>query len=77
MRNSDGVTRFGLGKPSIENLPVPIPTMEEQIKITNHINQVSKSILDVIFLEKNRIDLLRDYRQCLVRDVVNGKLKVT
>jgi type I restriction enzyme S subunit len=76
MRNSDGVTRFGLGKPVIENLPIPIPPMDEQLKITKKINDVSKGIFEVIELEKDRIDLLREYRQCLIRDVVSGKLKV-
>jgi len=74
--NSSGVTRFGLGKPTIENLLLPIPPEDEQKEISNHIRNQTQIIDDSIRLESSRIDLLKEYRQSLISEVVTGKIDV-
>ena len=75
--NSNGITRFGLGKSSVLELPLILPSVKEQIGIVNHLNLKTKEIDDLVQLEQKKIDLLKEYRQSLVSEVVTGKIKVT
>ncbi len=74
--NSNGVTRFGLGKSSIENLIVPSPPKAEQQKIVSYLDDQTQKIDFSIRLEKKKIELLKEYRQSLISEVVTGKIKV-
>lgn len=74
--NSNGVTRFGLGKPSVENLVIPLPTEEEQEQIITYLDHETQIIDDLIFNEQKRIDLLKEYKQSLISEVVTGKKRV-
>ena len=56
--NSNGITRYGLGKPSIENLLLPIPSDSEQRQIANFLNQKTKQIDEQITTENQKIQLL-------------------
>ena len=53
--HSNGVTRFGLGKPSVENLVIPLPPEEEQEKIITHLGNETQIIDDLISNEHKRI----------------------
>jgi type I restriction enzyme S subunit len=75
--NSNGITRFGLGKSSVLELPLILPSVREQIEIVNHLNSKTKEIDDLVSLEQMKIDLLKEYRQSLISEVVTGKIKVT
>jgi type I restriction enzyme S subunit len=75
--NSNGITRFGLGKSSVLELPLILPPVKEQKEIINHLNSKTKEIDDLIQLEQKKIDLLKEYRQSLISEVVTGKVKVT
>ena len=74
---SSGITRFGLGKGSIENLKIPLPPQDEQIEIAKKIDYISdkKSKISENLLVK--ITLLKEYRQSLISSVVTGKVRVT
>ena len=74
--NSNGVTRFGLGKPSVENLEIPLPSEEEQEQIITYLNQETQIIDDLISNEQKRIDLLKEYKQSIISEVVTGKKRV-
>ncbi len=73
---SNGVTRYGLGKPSIENLLLPIPTDSEQEQIVNFLDHKSKQIDELIAAEQQKIELLKEYRQSLISEAVTGKIDV-
>jgi type I restriction enzyme, S subunit len=75
--SSSGITRFGLGKGSIENLWVLIPPNEEQIKVSNKISSLSLRTKKLSERLQNRIGLLKEYRQSLISSVVTGKIRVT
>jgi type I restriction enzyme S subunit len=74
--NSNGVTRFGLGKSSIENLFVPIPTIKAQRNIITYINNsiehINKCRLGIL----NVIEKLKEYRQSIISEAVTGKIDV-
>ena len=73
---SNGITRYGLGKPSIENLPLPIPTAPEQRQIADFLNNKTQQIDELITTEQRRIELLKEYRRSLISEAVTGKIDV-
>ena len=73
---SNGITRYGLGKPSIENLLLPIPTNSEQIEIANYLDNKTQQIDELISTEQQKIELLKEYRQSLISEAVTGKIDV-
>lgn len=75
--NCNGITRFGLGKSIIESLTTFIPPISEQTQIVEFLNQKTKEIDNFLTLEQKKIDLLKEYRQSLISEVVTGKIKVT
>ena len=74
--NSDGVTRFGLGKPTIENMVIPLPPLQEQQQIVDYLDKETTKIDTTIEKETQRIKLLKEYRQSLISNVVTGKVDV-
>jgi type I restriction enzyme, S subunit len=73
---SNGVTRVGLGKPALENLEIPIPPLDEQEKIVNHIREKSRSVDSILQkIETQKQELLR-YRHSLISSVVTGRERV-
>ncbi len=49
----------------------------EQLQIVKHLDEKTKEIDDLVELEQKKIDLLKEYRQSLISEVVTGKIKVT
>ena len=74
--NSNGITRYGLGKSSIENLLVPIPTDSEQQQIADFLNNKTRRIDELIVAEQRKIEFLKEYRQSLISEAVTGKIDV-
>lgn len=75
--SANGITRFGLGKATVENLVIPVPPSEEQSAISCQIDEQSNFVSKSIELGSNRIQKLKEYRQALISEVVTGKLKVS
>ena len=76
-----GVTRFGLGQDAIGNIPVPLPSSDEQVSICRWIDRETAHI-DALTSKKSRfIELLREKRQALITQAVtrgldpNAKMK--
>ena len=57
--NSNGITRYGLGKASIENLRLPIPPDSEQQQIANFLDHKTGQIDELITAEQRKIELLK------------------
>lgn len=80
---SNGVTRFGLGKSAMENLPIPIPTLLEQTKIAQYLENQTAIIEQAIQQKKKLIELLKEKRQSVINETVtkglnpNAKMKDT
>jgi type I restriction enzyme S subunit len=75
--NLTGGNREGLTIEGIRNFFITIPDLKEQEEIVKHIQLKTKEIDDLVDLEKKKIDLLKEYRQSLISEVVTGKIKVT
>jgi type I restriction enzyme S subunit len=74
--NSNGITRYGLGKSSIENLLLPIPPDSEQQQIAAFLSNKTQQIDELITAEQRKIELLKEYRQSLISEAVTGKVDV-
>ena len=73
---SNGITRYGLGKPSIENLNLPMPPDSEQRQIANFLDCKTEQIDELVAAEQRKIELLKEYRQSLISEAVTGKIDV-
>ncbi|QNM84593.1 restriction endonuclease subunit S [Polaribacter pectinis] len=79
--NSNGVTRFGLGKPTIMNLSVPIIPLQEQNKINTYLDHKTTIIDALIDKKELLIKKLQAQRQAIINEAVtkglnnNAKMK--
>lgn len=74
--NANGVTRFGLGKSTIENLYVPKFDLKEQKEIIFFINSKTEQIDLIMIQVKLVIKKLKSYRQSIISEAVTGKIDV-
>ena len=72
-----GSTTPTISQEKINGFPILIPSRQEQCQIVEYIDSKTKEIDDLIQLEQKKIDLLKEYRQSLISEVVTGKIKVT
>lgn len=74
-----GVSNLGRWRlPSIEflNMYLPFPSLSEQRKIVDYLVEQTGLIDKTISTEEKRIELLKEYRQSLISEVLTGKRKV-
>jgi type I restriction enzyme S subunit len=63
---------------TLQNMVLPFTENEnEQNQIVEYLDSKTKEINDLVQLEQKKIDLLKEYRQSLISEVVTGKIKVT
>jgi restriction endonuclease S subunit len=60
----------------MNNLILVVP-IDEQYQIVEFLDEKTKEIDDMVQLEQKKIDLLKEYGQSLISEVVTGKIKVT
>ena len=60
----------------IGNMRAPVPPPPEQVVIVEHLQRSATAIDATTDRTRRQIDLLREYRECLINDVVTGKLDV-
>lgn len=58
----------------IENIKIPVPTLEEQQQIVNYLDNECNNINNVIVKNKQLIEKLNEYRQSLIYEAVTGKI---
>ncbi|MCA0387451.1 MAG: restriction endonuclease subunit S [Bacteroidetes bacterium] len=73
---------YGGGQPNIsqetiKSLRIHCPPIPEQTQIVTYLDEKTKEIDDLLNIEQKKIDLLKEYRQSLISEVVTGKIKVT
>ncbi|GAB3164201.1 restriction endonuclease subunit S [Telluribacter humicola] len=66
----------GLSVERIQNLDIPVPPSNEQVLISNYMKEQTDFIDTTIQQEKQKIELLKEYRQSLISNVVTGKVCV-
>ena len=72
-----GSCQPNFGPSHLNQLIIPIPPIEEQIEIVSNIEKNDLEFQKLIQLEQKKIELLKEYRQSLILNVVTGKIKVT
>jgi type I restriction enzyme S subunit len=65
-----------LRMPMIQGFLFTLPTLSEQQQIVTYLDQKTKEIDDLISSEQKRIELMKEYRQSLISEVVTGKIDV-
>jgi type I restriction enzyme S subunit len=70
-------TQPNIGMGVIENLKLVVPSnIKEQEEIVEYLDNHTKEIDDLVSMEQNKIELLKEYRQSLISEVITGKIKV-
>jgi type I restriction enzyme S subunit len=72
----------GVSYPSIQSEKlmenyVLVPPLPEQEEIVRYLDTKTQEIDQLVSIEENRINTLKEYRQSLISEVVTGKVKVT
>ena len=65
-----------IGMGVVENIRIILPTLQEQKQILKYLDDQTQKIDTTIEKETQRIDLLQEYRQSLISNVVTGKVDV-
>lgn len=65
-----------LSMENLGNFYIPYPPKKEQNEIVSYLDEHTKLIDKTISIEEKRIELLKEYRQSLISEVVTGKRKV-
>ena len=69
-------TQPNIGMEVIENLSIVVPPLSEQYQIVSYLDEQTQLIDKTISIEERRIELLKEYRQSLISEVVTGKIDV-
>lgn len=72
--NTNGVTRYGLGKPTIENLNIVIPSLADQKRLAEEIWNKTRTIDEIKVRVNSTIERLGAYRSSLISEAVTGKI---
>jgi type I restriction enzyme, S subunit len=62
---------------TLSNIKFPLPPLSEQQKIVEYLENNIQKLDKNLSIEKERANLLKEYRQSLISSVVTGKIKVT
>lgn len=71
-----GSTMQHVTKPKFGSFPVPLPPIAEQEAIALYLANESKDIDETMARAKDEIELIREYRDRLIADVVTGQVDV-
>ena len=74
--NISGGNREGLTIEGIRDFRITLPPLKEQQQIVEYLDEQTQLIDKTISIEEKRIELLKEYRQSLISEVVTGKRKV-
>jgi type I restriction enzyme S subunit len=72
-----GSTTPTISQEKIKEFPLLLPPFHEQEQIVEYLDNQTSIIDSTIATEEKRIELLKEYRQSLISEVVTGKVKVT
>ena len=73
---SEGVKLPRTPVEGIMRTAVPLPPQNEQVLISKHLDKKISQIDSLIEKETRRIELLKEYRQSLISNVVTGKVRI-
>ena len=59
---SSGVTRYGLSHEAIKSFRIPLPTLSEQVEISQYLDEATETIESAVVRAESEIVLFREYR---------------
>ena len=71
-----GATRDNISKTALMRVKIPFPPDREQAQIADFLDRKTQQIDGLISAEGQKIELLKEYRQSLISEVVTGKIDV-
>lgn len=77
LNESNSTTIEVIYSDTLSNVKFPLPPLSEQNEIVSYLDEHTQLIDKTISIEEKRIELLKEYRQSLISEVVTGKRKVT
>lgn len=60
----------------LRDIQFGLPKLQEQQEIVEYLDKHTKEIDDLVSMEQKKIELLKEYRQSLISEVITGKIKV-
>jgi type I restriction enzyme S subunit len=76
VRKSEGVSYPSIQSDKLLTTKIVEPPLSEQKDIVSYLDEITSQIDKTIDIEKKKIELLKEYRQSLISNVVTGKIKV-
>jgi type I restriction enzyme S subunit len=76
LENTTGTAQFNVSTNDLCNVVVPLPPLPEQTAIVEYLDTQTAKIDAAIAALRREIELLREYRERLIADVVTGKVDV-
>ena len=76
-RYSQTAAQPGIAVNVIKNIAFPYPSIKEQNDIANYLTKRCASIDNVLSKAQHQVELLQEYKQSLITEVVTGKRKVS
>jgi type I restriction enzyme S subunit len=76
VRKSEGVSYPSIQSDKLLTTKIVHPPLTEQEQIVSYLDEKTSQIDKTIDIEKKKIELLKEYRQSLISNVVTGKIKV-
>lgn len=70
------ITRASMSQNLLKNLPLLIPTIEEQIEIAKYIKNETATIDKAIAKAEREIELIKEYKEAMISEAVMGKAKI-
>jgi type I restriction enzyme S subunit len=76
VRKSEGVSYPSIQSDKLLTTKIVHPPLTEQEQIVSYLDEKTSQIDKTIDIEKKKIELLKEYRQSLISNVVTGNIKV-
>jgi type I restriction enzyme S subunit len=67
----------GLNSSIVKELVLLSQPISEQEQIVTYLDEKTSQIYNTIEIEKKKIELLKEYRQSLISNVVTGKINIS
>ena len=77
VREMNLVIRASLSQELLKDLPVVLPSSEEQLRIYEYLEKISEKIDASISVQLNQITKLKEYKTTLINSAVTGKIRIT
>ena len=76
LKNTKKSTQGGIYMNDLKRFDMILPSITEQQQIVEYLDEKTQLIDKTVSIEEKRIELLKEYRQSLISEVVTGKRKV-